>query len=327
MNRQFAERTLLRAADIVCNDQPFGQPDAVDALLRAKAELLAAEPAEQTALRTYGGAEIIPDFGRYIINRYPEFRHPAGFAPTIGPWCRSRNAHTVADVLRDASTAIGATVAERTVIAEQLECLNDIESDQLLTLDRFSGFLTRQGVAATIRWNKPCEGSPIEFDGLINDTRWSFDVTHLTVPNPRFPTRDETPANEVQHSLDFAADRATKSACLAQSTGDRRCLIVHNWAYTHPTQWADVNLPTAQFDAVVIMHNDDVTATRIWQIHPPDAFGARIPTRTINDLNQAVQRRLDQNPKVNPEHIRQAWAAAATSGLTEADILRITEED
>ena len=75
------------------------------------------------------------------------------------------------------------------------------------------------------------------------------------------------------------------------------------------------------------MHNDDVTATRIWQIHPADAFGARIPTRTINDLNQAVQRRLDQNPKVNPERLRQAWAAIARSELTEADILRITEED
>ena len=195
INRQFVERMMICAADIVFYDQPFGHPDAVDALLRAKTELLAEEPADQKVRRTYGGAEIIPDFGQYVASQHPEFIPPEGFGTIITPWCCSQTSRTVAETLRAGSQTIGAAVARRTAIAEQRKCFNDRELEQLETLDQLSDFLSDQGIAADIQGRKPYDAYPAEFHGQINGTRWSLAVAQLTHAGARFNADIEQPSN------------------------------------------------------------------------------------------------------------------------------------
>ena len=329
VNRQFAERTLLRAADIVCQDQPFDRPDAVDALLQAKAELLAAETAEQKALRTYGASEIIPDFGQYIATTFPKFNHSAGFGITIGPWCRSQSTRTVAETLCKAYPAIGAAVARRTTMTEQLDRLNDREMEQLLTLDQFHEFLTGQGITADVQWHKPNEAYPAEFYGLINDARWSFAVTQLTHIGAKFAANSEYPHHPVQSAIYFAAILDTRNTFRTGPGDALLCLVIHNREFIDPSQWTSIRLSTHQYhyDAIAVMHDDDAIVTRVWQVEPANCFGPSVPSRTVQDLAKAVQRRPTRNPNINPEHIRRAWAAVADAGLTDADIRRIAKED
>ena len=327
VNRQFAERTLLRAADIVARDQPFGHPDAVDALLRAKAELLDAETVEQRTQRTYGAAEIIPDFGQYIASRYPEFKPPAGFGITIGRWCRRQNSRTVSETLRAATGPIGEAIVRRTVITELHQRLNDKEREQLAVLDTLSEFLTSQGIETDIQPYKPYDARPAEFHGQLSGRRWSFAVPPFSRAAAAFQANSDQPEQPVQSALDFAANQAEKTGFTTSPTGARRCLVIANREFTNPLEWRDICWNTTCFQAIAVMHQDDVTATRIWEIQPADAFGTHIPVRTVSDLNQAVQRRLDHNPNINPERLRQAWAAVASSGLTDADILRIADQD
>lgn len=325
INRQFVERMMICAADIVFYDQPFGQPDAVDALLRAKTELLAEEPADQKVRRTYGGAEIIPDFGQYVASQHPEFIPPEGFGTIITPWCRSQTSRTVAETLRAGSQTIGVAVARRTAIAEQRKCFNDRELEQLETLDQLSDFLLDQGIAADIQGRKPYDAYPAEFHGQINGTRWSLAVAQLTHAGARFNADIEQPSNPVQSALNFAAQQAGRYGFRTSAAGARRCLVIHNREFTSPFAWEGVCLPMPPYDAVALMHYHDVTATQVWQIQPANCFGAVMPSRTVRDLYKAVQRRLKENPDVNPENLRRAWAAVADSGLTEEDIRRIAK--
>lgn len=326
INRRFAERILVTAADIVDYEQPDEGLDAVAAILQAKNQILSAEPDHHRALRSYGGSELIPDFGRYIAARFPEFRQPTGFGLTIGPWCRRQNTRAVAETLRAAAPAIGRTVEQRTIIAEQRSRLNDGEADQLVTLDHFNAFLTENKAAVDIRWNKPYDACPAKFQGTINGARWSFAVVPLTRAGAIFASNSDWPINPVQSALEFASYQAAKAGFPTGDADRRQCLVIHNRELTEPCLWGNITLSTHPFDALAILHEDEVTATRVWEIYPADTFGYGIPSRTVLSLNRAVQSRLAERPGVSPTALRDAWSAIEEAGLTEADILQIAQQ-
>ena len=326
INRQFAERILVGAADIVDYEQPAEEPDAIAAILQAKNQILSAEPGHHRILRSYGGSELIPDFGRYIAARFPEFRQPTGFGLTIGPWCRRQNTRAVAETLRAAAPAIGLTVAQRTIVAEQRSRLNDEEADQLVTLDHFNAFLTENKATVDIRWNKPYDAYSAEFQGTINGARWFFAVVPLTRAGAIFASNSDRPINLVQSALEFASYQAAKAGFRTDGADRRRCLVIHNREFTEPCLWDNITLSTHPFDALAILHEDDVTATRVWEIYPADTFGAGIPSRNVLSLNRGVQSRLAERPGVYPAALRDAWSAIEEAGLTEADILQIAQQ-
>ena len=327
INRALVADILMAAADVVDRAQPHDRPDAVTAISEAKMAVLGQEPAESKVLRSYGAAEILSDFGRYIGREFPKFKPTAMQRSPITSWCRNADTLTVAETLRAAAVAVSDDVYRRSIAVEQRKRLNDKERDQLATLDQLVQHFASYAVSAELRWDKPYDAFPAEFNGTINGARWAFVVTEITRAGARFSAETGYPTNPVQAALQFAYDDAMNVRWETKANDAQRCWVIRNAEFGDPTQWHDVELASRPFDAIAIAHENLPTAATVWQLVPETAFGDNIPPQTVSDLAATVQQRLARNPSINPKSLEQSWQALEAANLTEDDILRIAQED
>lgn len=327
LNRALVADILRAAADVVDQSQPHNCPDAVTAIAAAKMAVLDREPAEHQALRSYGAAEVLPDFGRYVGRAFPEFKPTAIQRAPISSWCRSTDTRTVAKTLRAAAAAVSNDVYRRSIAVEQRKRLNDKERDQLATLDQLVQHLASYEVSAELRWDKPYDALPTEFNGTINGARWAFVVTEITRAGARFSAKTSEPTNPVQSALRCAYDDAMNARRETKANDAQLCWVIRNAEFGDPAQWRNVKLPRHPCDAIAIVHENLPTASTVWQLVPGTAFGDNIPPQTVSDLAATVQQRLTRNPSINPKSLAQAWQAMEAVNLTEDDILRIAQED
>lgn len=326
INRALVADILRAAADVVDQSQPHNRPDAVTAIVAAKMAVLGQESAEHKALRSYGAAEVLPDFGRYVGRAFPEFKPTAMQRAPITAWCRSTDTHTVAESLRAAAAAVSNDVYRRSIAVEQRKRLNDKERDQLATLDQLVQHLASYAVSAELRWDKPYDALPTEFNGTINGARWAFVVTEITRAGPWFRAETRYPTNPVQAALQRAYDDAMNARWETKANDAQRCWVIRNAEFGDPAQWRNVELPRHHCDAIAIAHENLPTASTVWQLVPGTAFGDNIPPQTVSDLAATAQQRLIRNPSINPKSIERAWQAIEAVNLTEDDILRIAQE-
>ena len=325
-NRALVADILMTAADVVDRSQPHDQPDVVAAISEAKMAVLDQEPAQRKALRSYGAAEILPDFGRYIGKAFPEFKPTAMQRSPVSLWCRNADTRTVAETLRAAAAAVSDDVYRRSIAVEQRKRLSDKERDQLATLDQLVQHFASYAVAADIRWDKPYDAFPAEFNGTINGARWAFVVTEITRAGARFNAETHDLANPVQSALQFAYDDAVNARGETKTDCAQHCWVIRNAEFGDPTQWRNVELARHPFDAIAIAHENLPTASTVWQLVPETAFGDNIPSQTVRGLAAIVQQRQKRNPSINPKSLEQAWKAIEAANLTEDDILRIAQE-
>ena len=326
INRALVADILMAAADVVDQSQPHDRPDAVTAISAAKVAVLDREPAERKALRSYGAAEILPDFGRYIGRAFPEFKPTAMQGAPITAWCRKADTRTVAKALRRAADVVGNDVYRRSIAVEQRKRLNDQERDQLTTLDQLVQHLASYAVSVELRWDKPYDAFPAEFNGTVNGARWAFVVTEITRAGARFSAETGEPANPLQSALQLAYADARNARKGTKANDAQRCWVIRNAEFGDPTQWHNVELARHPFDAIAIVHENLPTASTVWQFVPETAFGDNIPPQTVSDLAATVQQRLARNPSIKPKSLEQAWQALEAVNLNEDDILRIAQE-
>ena len=339
-------RTILRRAAEIFGASQRGTKDttAYTALEQAKDEFVTREPRSLRKQRTYGFKHLSVDLGNFIRERYPKYADEWG---PINRWSRDVDQETVVNTLREAETVMSDTVAERTKNATRFEIMSEKERGEYLVMQKATAFLQQQGLMAQVEWEREDpEKDPIDYWATINGTRWAFEITalrkdgeeshrkvgdsnkslhkeleKLSAPIPKVP--DSTEALQV--ALDKAIKHGNEPAKLEALNGAEYCLVIHNRQFLYEPSWLKIAYPDLEaIDAVLILHIDDLTPAKVWEIIPNNGFGRTIKSQNISDLADISEFKVSGQKPINREAIRAGWEAIPQ--IDEAEILQAIKD-
>jgi hypothetical protein len=286
------------------------------------------------------------DLGSLIRQRYPQYAD--GYAP-INLWSRETDRETVVKTIREAATSISNTVAERTRTATKFELMSEKERVEYLVMQKAMALLQQQGLAVQVEWDREDpEKDPIDYWATIDEKRWAFEITelrkdargsHRKVRDPRsnksltqeleelsrpIPRVPDGPA-ELQTALNKAIDHGNQQGKLDVLGKAKYCLVIHNQQFLYEPSWLQIAYPDrGAIDVVLILHVDDLTPTKAWEVIPNDGFGNAIKSQNISDLADISEFKVSGRKPLNREAIRAAWEAIPE--LDEAEILQAIKD-
>ena len=343
-NSEFVKEVLQRTIKIFASGQ-IGTEDAnvYTALKQAKDDFLAQEPKNKRAKRTYGFTQMSVDLGNFIWQRYP--KHSEGPAP-INEWSSDADQETVVKVLQEAVIIISDAVAERTRNAPLSEFMSQKERGECLAMHKAKSFLQQQGLTVEVDWEREDpRTAPIDYRATVNGTRWAIEITelrkdakgsHRTVGDPKphktlhqelqelsapIPKVEDGP-EALKATLNKAVEHGNQPAKLEALNGAKYCLLIHNQQFLYEPSWLEIPYPDrGAVDVVLIIHIDDLTSTKVWEVIPNDGFGQAIKSQNISDLadiadfkassreflsSKAVGAKSDMVPEMDETEILQA---------------------
>ena len=290
-NSAFARALLHRAAEIFEAGQHGAErPNAYDALLHARNELLENETPSQRKQRTYAFTELSIDLGNFIKQRHPEYANEWG---PINRRSQEQAPPTVVKTLQDSAVHIGDMVAERTRTAAKFDLMSEKERSEYIVMRKAVAFLQQQGLPLLVDWERENpEEDPIDYWSSIGGTRWAFEITalrkdaprnhrkvgdtrsnqtvskeleELSAPIPRVP--DGT--KELRSAFTEAIEHGNKPSKIRALGGAKYCLLIHNQQFLFEPSWMELDYPDfKKIDAVLILHADDVSAAHVWEVIP-----------------------------------------------------------
>ena len=355
-NSQFAKTILHRAAGIFAASQrEMEDTNAYTALQQAKDEFLSQETHSRRKQRTYGLKHLSVDLGNLIRQRHPKYADD--WAP-INRWSRDVDQETVVKTLREAETIIGDTVAERTRNATKFELMSEKERGEFLVMQKAKAFLQEQDLTVHVKWErKSPKDDPIDYWATINGISWAFEIcelrktddpkSHRRVGDPRphttvyqeleelsapLPGAGKTPEERqkeydkaLQAAFNEAVEHGNKPSKLNALNGAKYCLLVHNRHFLYEPSWLEVAYPDhGAIDAVLMLHIDDLSPTKVWEVIPNDGFAKAIKSQNISDLADIAEFKASAQKPINRESIRAAWEAIPE--LDEAEILQAIKD-
>ena len=356
VNSEFAKTILHRAAEIfVASQRETEETTVYTALEQAKDEFIAQEPKSKWKLRTYGFKHLSVDLGSFIRQQHPKYADE--WAP-INRWSRDVDQKTVVKTLREAETIIGDTVAERTRNATKFELMSEKERGEFLVMQKAKAFLKEQDLTVHVEWErKSPKDDPIDYWATINGISWAFEIrelrktddpkSHRRVGDPRphktvdqeleelsapIPEKGKTPEERqkeydkaLQTAFNEAVEHGNKPSKLKALNRAKYCLLVHNQQFLYEPSWLEIAYPDrGAIDVVLILHVDDLTPTKAWEVIPNDGFGNAIKSQNISDLADISEFKVSGRKPLNREAIRAAWEAIPE--LDEAEILQAIKD-
>ena len=346
-NAEFAKTILHRAADIFNSyQQAMLDTNAYTALEQARDEFIAQEPKSKRGQRTYGFRHLTMDLGNLIRQRHPEYADE--WAP-INRWNANSDKETVVNTLQEAEAIISTTVSERTRTATKFELMSEKERGEYLVMQEAKAFLQQQGLTVQVEWERQDpKADPIDYWATINGTRWAVEITeirtdakeshrkvgspkaHKTVDQELEELRAPIPKVEdgptaLRAALDKAIRHGNQPSKINALHGAKYCLIVHNRQFLYEPSWLEITYPDrGAIHAVLILHIDDLSPTKAWEVIPDDSFGEAIKSQNISDLADIAEFKTSAQKTINREAVRAAWQAIPE--LDEAEILQAIKD-
>lgn len=341
INWAFATTVLNRAADIV--ESSAGDPDGpchvIDALGQARDEFLAGESKGENRLRSYGLPYLRRDLGGYIKDRYPEYRDTE-WNP-ISDWSRGTQPADAAQTLRDAAHCIGTLVKERTKQAGILAAMDEGELCEYNLMRKLAAFLTGEGLDVSVQWErKGPKRDPIDYWGTVDGERWAFELTelrrdangsHRKVRNQRDIERLAEPIPKVPSGAEVlrrawqkAISHGKESSKLNARSGAKYCLVIHNRQFFFVPDWQTIPEPDlTEFDAVLILHEDNFPPAEVWEVLKQPNFNRRLRSQNVDDMADIDEFKASRRDTPDPELVKSAWAHIESLGLSDEEIQEI----
>ena len=340
INADFALAIINRAAHIVASSTPQDgeNSNAYEALAKAGDEFLAGKKNKR---RTYGWTLLVHDLREFLEEQGIIEK---GTWASIGTWSTATEPKKVARTLLEAAPIVSQLARERTESASMFELMKPEHQQEHILMGKAASFLTSQGLKVAIEWHRENpDNDPIDFGGTIDDVPWAFELkrlrsdpegskrkvghrkerkslkeqlAELAKPIPKEPDSPE----ELQKAIDKAITDASKTSKLDAANGANYCLVIHNQQFLYVPSWEHVSSPDlSAFDAVLILHQDDLTAAKAWEVPKQSGLNTVLPSQDINDLADMSEFMLSTRPKIDAEAIRSAWEQIESLNLTDED--------
>jgi hypothetical protein len=331
VNADFATTIIIRASEIVAGaaaDQG-DNPNAFEALQKARDEFVAGHLHRDEKGRTYGWPQLVDDLRRYLEAHGIV---APGTWGNITRWSTATNHNQVARILRESAPQISKLVYDRTEAATAFELMTEKQRNEHLLMKKAAAFLSQQGLEVDIQWDREDPDGPLDFVGTIDGMPWGFELKALRAdpegyhrkvghPNeqksleqqleslaaPLPEIRDD--AGTLQKALDKAVRDAGKPSKIDDLNGAKYCLVVHNYQFTYVDAWRTVTLPDlALFDAVIVLHQDTIAPASTWEVLCQTGIGKPLASQDIEDLADIAKFKASRTRGPDPELVRYAWA-------------------
>ena len=126
---------------------------------------------------------------------------------------------------------------------------------------------------------------------------------------------------ELQTALNKAIDHGNQQGKLDALGDAKYCLVIHNQQFLYEESWSEVACPdSGAIDVILMVHIDDLSPAKVWEVIPRDGFGKAVRSQDISDLADIAEFKA----VTDREAIRAAWAAIPE--LDEAEILQATRD-
>jgi hypothetical protein len=348
VNADFATTIIIRASEIVAGaaaDQG-DNPNAFEALQKARDEFVAGHLHRDEKGRTYGWPQLVNDLRRYLEAHGIV---APGTWGNITRWSTATNHNQVARILRESAPQISKLVYDRTEAATAFELMDEKRRSEHLLMKRAAAFLSEQGLEVEIQWEREDPDAPLDFRGTIDRVPWAFELKALrkdpngyhrklghpnerrsleqqleALAQPLPQVRDDT--ETLQWALDKAVSDAGKSSKIEALTGAKYCLVVHNYQFTYIDAWHTVTMPDlGAFDAVIVLHQDTVAPAWTWEVLRQTGIDKPLRTQNAGDLADIVEFRMSRNGMPDPKLISYAWEHLGDMEGVESEILKAFE--
>ena len=308
VHSNFAATILTRAAEIVESGQSSTDGEittAYDALRVARDEFLRQESKNQSKQRLYGFNHLSVDLRQYIRKLHPQYVDEWA---TISHWSSATSSKIVARTLREAASHIGEVVAERTKNASGYDLMSEKERVEYFVMCKAVAFLEQEGLAVQVQWERDDPNAPIDYMATVDGTLWAFEITGLRKDSPGayrkigHPKSNKSTAAQLEElaqplpqipqgpeilraMLDKAAKHGKQKTQTAEARGAKYCLLVHNSQFLYEDDWKAISHPDySAFDAVLILHMDDLSSAQVWEVPHQSGFHTQFRNQTISDL-------------------------------------------
>ena len=211
--------------------------------------------------------------------------------------------------LREAATVISEMVAERTRNATEFDLMSEKEQGEYRIMRSAQAFMQQQGLTVQVEWEREDpENDSIDYWATIDGSRCAFEITalrqdadesHRKIGDPRsnkslheelerlsgrIPKVEDGP-EALRAAFDKAIKHGNKRGKLNALNGAKYCLLIHNRQFLYEPSWLEIAYPDrGAMDVVIILHADDLTPTRVWEVIPNDGFGRVIKGQNISAL-------------------------------------------
>ena len=84
--------------------------------------------------------------------------------------------------------------------------------------------------------------------------------------------------------------------------GAKYCLIMHNSQFLYEDDWRAITHPDySTFDAVLILHIDDLSSAQVWEVPHKPGFHNHVRSQTISDLADIAEFKATWKPAARDE--------------------------
>ncbi len=308
-NAAFAKGILVRAAEVIRGSQEEGT-QVIDALQQARDEFVEKETRRNKSSRNYHFDDLLKGLRKHLIDA--EGADPESFLP-IADWEQGKTPEDVATLLRNAVPDIARVAAQR------VGAMSDKEKEEHTLLDQAAEYLRENGLEVKFTRDPEGPNAPLDYRGTVDGEPWAFELTKLRRdaegwhrklghPNENNTIEQqlkdfEKPIkpvpqgpNLLRAALNKAVNHGMQKNKIEALKGDKYCLVIHNQQFLYIPDWEQVTWPeTVGIDAIMICHDEEFSSDKGWEARPPDAFGKNVNSTTLEDLEQLVLERQNQD--------------------------------